>query len=65
MSINFLEWEKPNFNIFQVLQQFLHYLDVKSQDENTESVILHVVVKNVLQASTETNIDIFSIMSKK
>ena len=65
MSINFLEWEKLNFNIFQVLQQFLHYLDVKSQDENTESVILHVVVKNVLQASTETNIDIFSIMSKK
>ena len=65
MSINFLEWEKLNFNIFQVLQQFLHYLDVKSQDENSESVILHVVVKNVLQASTETNIDIFSIMSKK
>ena len=65
MPINFLEWEKPNFNVFQVLQQFLHYLDVKSQDENTESVILHVVVKNVLQASTETNIDIFSIMSKK
>ena len=65
MSINFLEWEKPNFNVSQVLQQFLHCLDVKSQDENTESVILHVVVKTVLQASTETNIDIFSIMSKK
>ena len=36
--------------------QLLHYLDVNLQDNNTESVILHVGVNDVLQDCTETNI---------
>ena len=39
--------------------QLLHYLDVNLQDNNTESVILHVGVNDVLQDSTETNINNF------
>ena len=39
--------------------QLLHYLDVNLQDNNTESVILHVGVNNVLHDSTETNINSF------
>ena len=39
--------------------QLLHYLDVNLQDNNTESVILHVGVNDVLQDCTETNINSF------
>ena len=39
--------------------QLLHYLDVNLQDNNTESVILHVDINDVLQNSTETNINSF------
>ena len=39
--------------------QLLHYLDVNLQDNNTESVILHVDINDVLQNSTETNINRF------
>ena len=39
--------------------QLLHYLDVNLQNNNTESVILHVGVNDVLQDSTETNINSF------
>ena len=39
--------------------QLLHYLGVNLQDNNTESVILHVGVNGVLQDSPETNINSF------
>ena len=39
--------------------QLLHHLDVNLQDNNTESVILHVDINDVLQNSTETNINSF------
>ena len=39
--------------------KLLHYSDVNLQDNNTESVILHVGVNNVLHDSTETNINSF------
>ena len=39
--------------------QLLHYLDVNLHDNNTESVILHVGVNDVLQDCTETNINSF------
>ena len=39
--------------------QLLHYLDVNLQDNNTESVTLHVGVNDVLQDCTETNINSF------
>ena len=39
--------------------QLLHYLDVNLQDNNTESVILHVDINDVLQNSTETDINSF------
>ena len=40
--------------------QLLHYLDINLQDIKTESVILHVGINDVLQNSTETNINSFS-----
>ena len=39
--------------------QLLHYLDVNLQDNNTESLMLHVRVNGVLQDRTETNINSF------
>ena len=40
--------------------QLLHYLDINLQDNKTESVIFYVGINNVLQNSTETNINSFS-----
>ena len=39
--------------------QMLHYLDINLQDNNTESVILHVGVNDVLQDSKKTNMNSF------
>ena len=47
------------------LNQLLNYLDINLQDNNTESVILHFGVNDVLQYSTETNMNSFILMSKK
>ena len=40
--------------------QLLHYLDINLQDNKTESVIFYVGINDVLQNSTETNINSFS-----
>ena len=46
--------------------QLLHYLDVNLQDNDTESVILHVSVNGVLQnCITKQILIVFSITSKK
>ena len=57
----FVRMEKAKLQYFPgaTSNQLLHCLDVNLQDKNTESVILHVGVNDVLQDSTETNIDNF------
>ena len=57
----FVRVEKAKLQCFPgaTSNQFLHYLNVNLQDKNTESVILHAGVNNVLQDSTETNINSF------
>ena len=37
--------------------QLLHYLDINLQDNKTESVIFYVGINDLLQNSTETNIN--------
>ena len=57
----FVRAGKAKFKCFPgaTSNQLLHYLNVNLQDKNTESVILHVGVNDVLQDSTETNINSF------
>ena len=58
---NFVRVEKAKLQCFPgaTSNQLLHYLDVNLQDNNTESLMLHVLVNGVLQDRTETNINSF------
>ena len=57
----FVRVEKAKLQCFPgaTSNQLLHYLDVNLQDNNTESLMLHVRVNDVLQDRTETNINSF------
>ena len=57
----FVRVEKAKLQCFPgaTSNQLLHYLDVNLQDNNTESLMLHVRVNGVLQDRTETNINSF------
>ena len=57
----FVRVEKVKLQCFPgaTSNQLLHYLDVNLQDNNTESLMLHVLVNGVLQDRTETNINSF------
>ena len=57
----FVRVEKAKVQCFPgaTSNQLLHYLDVNLQGNNTESLMLHVLVNGVLQDRTETNINSF------